>query len=136
MSLVWINSFWKVLAPQGLWGLYYCCIVTKAKGKKANVDSKKLKKYVIVFWNKDIWIMLHPKFICLFCVHHLFAFFFFSKYRFSFCFFLMWPHHHHHHFFLFFKIFYFDELFLLVNRLSNKSADIMSTVSMKDPCSR
>jgi len=23
-----------------------------------------------------------------------------------------------------------------VNRLSNKSADIMSTVSMKDPCSR
>jgi len=28
--------------------------MAKAKGMKANVDSKKIKKDVMVFWNKDL----------------------------------------------------------------------------------
>ena len=34
----------------------------------------KTQKDVMVFWNNDLWIMLHHKFICLLCVHH-FSFF-------------------------------------------------------------
>ena len=49
---------------------------------------------------------------------------FFFKYRFSFfIFFLMWPNHHHFFLFVFFKLFDSNVFFLLVNRLSNKSAN-------------
>jgi len=71
----WIKLFERYRRPVlDLCGLYYACIVVKAKGMKANVDSKNSKD-VMVFWNNDLWIMLHHKFICLLCVHH-FSFFF------------------------------------------------------------
>ena len=70
----WIKLFERYRqSVLDLCGLYYACIVVKAKGMKANVDSKNSKD-VMVFWNNDLWIMLHHKFICLLCVHH-FSFF-------------------------------------------------------------
>ena len=81
----------------------------------------KTQKDVMVFWNNDLWIMLHHKFICLLCVHH----FFFSKHRFSFfSFFVVSSWCNQIIIIIFFQTFWFWWIFfLLVNRLSNKSAN-------------
>jgi len=77
----------------------------------------KTQKDVMVFWNNDLWIMLHHKFICLLCVHYFFlniasSLFFWCDQNVI--------------IFSFSNLFYI--CFLLVNHLSNKSANIMSTV--------
>ena len=85
---------------------------------KANMDLKNPKRCGGIL-HKDLWKMLHPKFIWLFCVPHYFPNI--VSLLFSWCdqiiiIFLFQT-------FLFWWIF-----FLLVNHLSNKSANIMSTV--------
>jgi len=55
----------------------------------------------MVFWNNDLWIMMHHKFICLLCVHH-FSFFFVSSWCNQIIMII---------FFVFFKLFDFDGFF-------------------------
>jgi len=85
----------------------------------------KTQKDVMVSWKNDLWIMLHHKFICLLCVHH--SFFLTSILL---LFLLDVTKSSSSFFFCLFQTFWFSWIFLLVNRLSNKSANHQCEVTL------
>jgi len=95
---------------------------------KANMDLKNPKRCGGIL-HKDLWKMLHPKFISLFCVPHLFF-----KYRFS-SFFLDVTKSSS---FFFFKLFYFDGYFFFIGEpfVKQKCKHYVNRRWEGNPCSK